>query len=269
MKLKYLNIFFLIISIFCLIISGIYFYNYYQDKKAINNIEATFKTIPKREINTDDLVNKALYNPPVNKLDSYYNYIDIPFLDVDISSLKKNNPDVIGWLQVGNSNIDYPLVQTTNNSYYLNHNLAKQTNAAGWIFLDYRNNLKNKNRNTIIYGHRRLDNTMFGPLINVLDKSWFNNKNNNIIRLSSPDENTLWQIFSVYKIPKESLYLKIVFPNDTYAEFLQTIKNRSIYDFNTSINTDDYILTLSTCYDNFGTRIVVHAKLIKKETKVN
>ena len=266
---KYFNYLFLVLGLSILIYASFNIYKWYNDSRDMKNITATFKTIPKKEINTDDLINKALYNPPSNKNDSYYNYIDRAFLDVDLSDLKKKNEDVIAWLEVGGTNIDYPIVKGNDNKYYLNHTIEKKESRAGWLFMDYRNKVDNKDRNTIIYGHRRLDNTMFGTLIRVLNNDWFKDKNNHIIRMSNDYENTIWQIFSVYKIKKESFYLKTVFPNNSYLEFLNTIKKRSIYDFNTSLNNDDYILTLSTCYDNNGMRIVVHAKLIKKETKIN
>ena len=80
-------------------------------------------------------------------------------------------------------------------------------------------------------------------------------------------ENTLWQIFSVYKIVEESYYITTDFASDSeYQEFLDTIKGRSLYDFNTTLTTDDKVLTLSTCYSDTE-RTVVHAKLIKREVR--
>ena len=269
MKRKYFNILFLLFGLILIIHASFNIYKWYQDNKKTKAIMTSLNSILKKELNTAANLNKYLYNPPPDKNDSYYNYLEYPFLDVDLTNLIKENSDTVLWLEVGGTNIDYPVVKTTNNSYYLNHNLNKKESNAGWLFMDYRNDIINKDRNTIIYGHRRLDNTMFGTLIRVLNKSWFNDENNHSIRMSNEYENTIWQIFSVYTIKKENFYIKTIFPNNTYQDFLNTIKNRSIYDFNTSLNKDDYILTLSTCYDNNGNRIVVHSKLIKKETKVN
>ena len=123
------------------------------------------------------------------------------------------------------------------------------------------------NKNTILYAHSRLDKTMFGSLSKVLKSSWYNNKDNHIIRLSTDTENTLWQIFSVYKIPEESYYITTNFnTNEEYSKFLNTIKQRSIHNFNTNLDTNDKILTLSTCYSDTE-RTVVHAKLIKRSPK--
>jgi len=87
------------------------------------------------------------------------------------------------------------------------------------------------------------------------------------LRYRHEKNNTLWQIFSIYVIDSTSDYLIINFDNENvYNNFLSKITNRSIYDFKTIINTKDKIITLSTCY-NKTQKIVVHAKLIKKETK--
>ena len=78
----------------------------------------------------------------------------------------------------------------------------------------------------------------------------------------------MWQVFSVYTIPKESYYITPSFNTvDSYSEFLNTIKGRSEVEFSGTVNTNDKVLTLSTCRDNFGNRIVMHAKLIKKELR--
>ena len=184
-----------------------------------------------------------------------------------VTELKEKNSDTVGWINVNNTNINYPFVQTKDNSYYLNHSFDKKYNEAGWVFLDYRNNNDLNNKNTILYAHSRLDKTMFGSLSKVLKSSWYNNKDNHIIRLSTDTENTLWQIFSVYKIPEESYYITTNFNNnEEYNKFLNTIKQRSIHNFNTNLDTNDKILTLSTCYSDTE-RTVVHAKLIKRSPK--
>ena len=108
---------------------------------------------------------------------------------------------------------------------------------------------------------------MFGTLRKVLNNGWLNNTNNHVIKISTEKENSLWQVFSVYHIPTTSDYLKTDFSDDTaYQNFLDMIKNRSSYNFNTNVTSADNILTLSTCYSN-SDKMVVHAKLIKKEIK--
>lgn len=82
-------------------------------------------------------------------------------------------------------------------------------NKAGWIFMDYRNSAEVLDRNTIIYGHGKLDTAMFRTLKNILKTSWVNKKDNYIVKLSTFKENMLFQVFSVYQIPVETNYIKI------------------------------------------------------------
>lgn len=215
------------------------------------------------EVEDDD--NTEIIEQPVKlpKANPYWDYIKMNMINVDFTELKKINNDVKGWIQVNGTNINYPFVQASDNKYYLNHSFNKSLNYAGWVFLDYRNNLTN-NKNTIIYAHGRIDKTMFGSLRNILSSGWLNNSNNYVVKLSTEKENTLWQVFSVYHIPTTSDYIQTVFSSDD--EFLQLItklKDRSMFNFNTDVNSNDNILTLSTCYSDTE-KVVLHAKLIKK-----
>ena len=110
---------------------------------------------------------------------------------------------------------------------------------------------------------------MFGSLKNILKSSWYDDKNNYIVKFSTLKENTLWQVFSIYSIEAEGYYITTSFKNnETYNDFLTVMKNRSIKDFNTSVNVNDKIITLSTCKDIAGKeRVVLHAKLIKRELR--
>ena len=108
---------------------------------------------------------------------------------------------------------------------------------------------------------------MFGSLSKTLKPEWYENKDNHIIRISNEKENSLWQIFSVYVIETESYYITTNFNSDEeYLTFLETMKSRSRYDFDTNLSASDRIITLSTCYDD-DRKTVVHAKLIKRELK--
>ena len=206
-------------------------------------------------------------NEEVSKSNPYWDFIKLNMIDVDFSELMSTNKDTIGWIQVNGTNVNYPFVQTKDNSYYLNHSYDYSKNESGWVFLDYRNNINNLDKNTIIYAHGRNDRTMFGSLRFILNNGWINNKNNFVIKISTEKENSMWQIVSAYHIPVTSDYLITNFTdNNDFMEFANMIIDRSMYDFDTKINENDYLLTLSTCY-NKTDRMVIHAKLIKKETK--
>ncbi len=252
-----------------LIISIILFINWFRDN---HNSKSLMESILENTqiVEIPDSDNTKLINPPKKNIaNDYWDFIKTPLINVDFDSLLQRNKDTVAWIKVSNTNINYPIVQASNNDYYLTRAFNGSKNSAGWIFADYRNDMKSFDKNTIIYGHSRLNQTMFASLKNVLKESWYQDKSNHIIHLSTPTENTLWQIFSVYTIEPESYYITTSFSSDElYQTFLNTIQSRSIYKFNATLNTDDKILTLSTCNNTAATgRIVVHAKLIKKEIR--
>ena len=260
-------------GIFCLSVvvfsvSIFLLWNWFQDNQKIDKlVKETSETVEMKE--KEDNQNTELINPPEASLkDDYWDYIKMNLLEVDFNELLSKNSDTVGWIEVKGTNINYPIVQTTNNEYYLNHAFDKTKNDAGWVFMDYRNDAKNFDQNTIIYAHSRYNQTMFGSLKNILSSSWYNNKNNHIIRMSTPTENTMWQVFSVYTIAAESYYITPSFSDtNSYQTFLNTLKGRSEVEFSANLNVNDKILTLSTCQDNFGHRVVMHAKLIKREVR--
>lgn len=184
---------------------------------------------------------------------------------INFSKLLSQNKDTVGFLHLNNTIINYPVVQAKDNQYYLNHSFDKKKNNAGWLFLDYRNSLTKLSDNLIIYGHSRIDGTMFGSLRNILKSSWQENKDNYIIYFSSLKEEMLFQIFSLYIIESESYYLTVNFQDyKEKQQWIQTMQERNIAPIKEVVTLDDKFLTLSTCYDNKGKRLVVHAKLIKK-----
>ena len=268
--LKLKNLLLILVIITLIIILTISIFNIIKWKldsnktnEEINNIQ---KNINVEEV--EDTDNTEIVEPveEIPKENPYWDYIKMNMLNVDFSELKKINNNVKGWIQVNGTNINYPFVQANDNKYYLTHSFDKSWNSAGWLFLDYRNNYTN-NKNTIIYAHGRTDKTMFGSLKKVLSNEWLNNSNNYIIKISTEKENSLWQIFSIYHIPTTSDYLETNFSSDAeYLDFLNMLLTRSAYNFNTSINSNDNILTLSTCYNN-SDKMVVHAKLIKKDIR--
>lgn len=180
---------------------------------------------------------------------------------IDFDTLKKINGDTIAFLKVNGTQIEYPIVKTANNEYYLNHSFDKKYNAAGWIFADYNNKFDGSDKNIVIYGHNRKNGTMFSTLKNVLNKKWYEDEKNLKMNLITENEIFSYQVFSVYQIKKEEYYLQTNFNNDDrYLRFIEILKKRSIKDFNIDVNEEDQILTLSTCANDNNYRVVLHAK---------
>lgn len=269
-KLKWKNIILILMFLILFITLNISIYNIIKWKLDSNKTNEEINTIQEnanieevKDNKGTEIIKQAKKIPKENP---YWDYIKMNMIDVNFDNLKKINSDVVGWIKVNGTNINYPFVQSKDNKYYLTHSFSKSYNNAGWVFLDYRNNNIN-NRNTIIYAHGRTDKTMFGTLRKVLNNGWINNTNNYVIKISTEKENSLWQIFSIYHIPTTNDYLQTEFKDEReYQRFLNILKNRSNHNFNTSITSNNTILTLSTCY-NDSEKMVVNAKLIKKQKK--
>lgn len=270
-KLKWKNIILIFVFLICLIILVISIINIVKWKLDSNKIDKQIEGIQEiikvDDIGDTDTTEIIKQKEEIPKSNPYWDYIKMNLISVDFNELKSINSNTKGWIQVNGTNINYPFVQATDNKYYLTHSFDKSYNGAGWVFLDYRNSINEMSKNTIIYAHGRNDKTMFGSLKNILKSGWLNNSNNYVVKLSTEYENTLWQVFSVYRIPTTSDYIKVNFnSNDEFINWTNMLINRSFDNFNTNVSENDNILTLSTCY-NDNEKVVLHAKLIKRETR--
>ena len=181
-----------------------------------------------------------------------------------IYALSEINKDVVGWITVKNTNVDYAVVQTNNNEYYLKHNIYKEYSSEGWVFMDYENNPVQLDDNTILYAHHRYANgTMFGTLSYCLNKKWYSDPDNQIITFDTPFATYKFKIFSLYITPNTTDYLVTSFyEKENKIKFLDKIKKRSIHNFGIRLTEDDKIITLSTCHGE--DRLVVHGVLINE-----
>ena len=129
-------------------------YDNRKTEEQINNIIENTKIIEIQYQNPDINSNQEeLKNDEINKNTDYWNYMNIDLIHVDFNELKAINNDVKGWVKLNGTNINYPFVQTNDNKYYLTHSFNKTYNQAGWVFMDYRNNINDLNRNTILYAY--------------------------------------------------------------------------------------------------------------------
>ena len=184
--------------------------------------------------------------------------------DIDFNKLQEKNSEIVAYLKVNGTKIDYVVTKGKDNAYYLKHNLYKEYNRAGWIFMDYHNKLDGTDKNIVIYGHNTLDGTMFGTLRNVVKKTWYENEDNHFINLVTADEVVTYQVFSTYSIKVEDYYINTIFKdNNEFNTFVKTLKKRSVYNYNVDVDGEDSILTLSTCTGNGKSRMVLHAKRIE------
>jgi len=253
----------LLIIIICIISILIFNFVKKKDSDKIENIHSNIEQIieeEKEEIINEPNDDNNVETKEEQKISAYFtNYTRV------LSELVKINKDTVGWITVKNTNVNYPVVQSKDNEYYLNHDFNLEINLAGWIYVDYRNNIKDLNQNTIIYGHNvKNTNFLFSTLTKTLEESWYKNKDNRIITFNTLYENNSYEIFSIYTIPETNEYLITDFSSPTsFIKYIQKAKDRSIYNFGIEVKETDKIITLSTCYGGTSDyRIVIHAKKI-------
>jgi sortase B len=177
------------------------------------------------------------------------------------------NQDIVGWLSIDGTEVDYPVLQAEDNEFYLTRNYKKEQTRAGSIFLDFRNRIDGTDRNTVIYGHRMKDDSMFGGLKKYLDKKYLDA--HPVIYYDTLYGSYDLEIFSVYRTTADVNYIRTSFNSERdYAEFIEQSKGRSEYETGVHVSTDDRMVTLSTCdyaLDPEEGRLVVQARLVERD----
>ena len=185
-----------------------------------------------------------------------------------IEELQKENSDIIGWIEIENTNINYPVLQGSDNKFYMTHNYKKQYSKNGSIFLDKDYSWSPPSSNLLIYGHNNKNNTMFQELLKYKDVEFYNNHPN--IRFTTKDEDSIFEIISVFRSKvyyksEKNVFRYYYFINSNneqeYNEFVQNAKNASLYDTGKTATYGEQLMTLSTCsYHTTDGRFAVVAK---------
>ncbi len=177
------------------------------------------------------------------------------------------NPDYAGWLSIEGTAIDYPIVKSKDNKFYLSHGFDMEPNLSGSIFMDYRNKGNGKDKNIVIYGHNMKNGTMFKGLMDFKRKEFF--EENKRIVLNDGIEESFWEIFSVYVTDTGFNYIRTEFTDMQYIFFVREISEKSMHEVDDNLENIDAVLTLSTCsYEFDDARFVVHARKIEEGEKV-
>lgn len=178
--------------------------------------------------------------------------------------LRDISADIVGWIKIEGTKIDYPVVKGSDNVFYLNRNIKRDWAVRGAIFMDYRNTGGSGDLNTLIYGHHMKDGSMFGGLAKYKEESYY--AEHPYIILDYPGKTTKWQIFSVYVSRSEDGLVQTDFDDDEeFADYVLNSAARSMYDTKVEVTGDEPILTLLTCtYEFDDARLVLHAKQIFK-----
>lgn len=185
-----------------------------------------------------------------------------------IKYVKNINSDVIGWLEIPNTMIDYPILQSNNNDYYLKYNYKREESKYGSIFLNYKSDINDENSNLIIYGHNMGDNQMFNELLKYRDEEYF--KKHKIIKISNEQKEYNYSIIAVFKSrvfyqDEEDVfryYNYTYFNNEEeYNNYIKNVNQLQLYNTNVSAKYGEQLATLITCeYSQKNGRLVIIAK---------
>ena len=259
---KLVILLFSLVALGCFSYFGIYYYQNYRndsDMEHLAQIKEQNKT-PGLAFLTDDETENDGENGERTE----------PEVLEDYKTLLNMNKDLIGWLKIADINIDYPVMQTNDNTYYLDHNFDGKYDKNGCLFLDYQCDVVNRNTNLIIYGHNMQSGKMFGSLSKYSSEEYY--KEHPKFEFDTIYEKGAYEIVYVFrsKIYNEDA---VVFK---YYQFIDVQSEKefnsnmaemakiSLYDTGITPQYGDELLTLSTCdYQENNGRFVIVARKIK------
>lgn len=256
----------MVAAIICLslgiLFGGIGLYKYMEEKQAGTEYE---------EIR-EEVVEKTVQNQPQietlpEEEQEKPSTVDIP---IDFQTLQQQNPEVYAWIQIPQTAVDYPILQSnTDNSYYLNHTINREEKKEGAIFTENYNTKTFEDPNTIIYGHDMKNGSMFQSIHQYMDRSFFDT--NRDITIYMPDQILHYKIFAAYLTDNKHLMMTYNFwDQDVYQQYLDSIFSmrdmNAFVDTSMEVTAEDKIITLSTCYAGISTqRYLVQAVLVSIE----
>ena len=196
------------------------------------------------------------------------------YLDINFEELHNLSREAIGWIDLPSCGISYPIVQHSDNDYYLNHTFDdpddESTTLSGSIFLDYRNSPVFADEHFYIYGHRMYDNSMFGNLLKYDDEEFYKKnaaEDNNAFYIYTDDCIRKYEIFCVTDASSETQIKAFYFSSDDFTnqDYVDFVKSIELYDTGITADGDDQIATLFTCQETSKNpvRHLVHGKLVE------
>ena len=259
-KLKKIKNIIYIFLIILIIGSSIYIIKYYYDMYNAKKQTKLLDNISLEETNPIVIENKAQEeNITPSKTERM----------LKLEELQKENSDIVAWLEIEGTKINYPVLQGKDNSYYMTHDYQKKYSSNGSVFLDKDYSWSLPSANLLIYGHNMNNNTMFQDLLSYQKESFYKEHPN--IRFTTKDEDVYYEIISAFKSrvyykSEQNVFRYYYFVNEKdetdYNNFVQNAKKASLYDTGKTANYRDSLITLSTCsyYTEDGRFVVVGKK---------
>ena len=174
------------------------------------------------------------------------------------------NDDIVGYLDIPDTSIQYYFTQAKDNEFYMGHDIYKNSNGSGWIFLDYENDISHIDKNIILYGHNPEDEIMFHGLRSYLTEDYA--RSHRYFYLTTQYWNSGYEVFAVLLTDVSFDYNRALIDNSQFSSILDTMNKESLYDFGVEVTTNDRILTLSTYLNpndrDDPSRLIVVGKLM-------
>lgn len=248
-----------IIFMTIIIISALYIFKFYkmsneatEESQLLNEID--LETQEKANNSSNDIETKNNEADGNTSKNIENNNIETTERMLKVKKLQKENDDIVGWLEIEDTNINYPVLQGDDNEFYLNHNYKKEKSEKGSIFLDAKYNWNIPSNNLLIYGHNIINGLMFQDLLKYESQDFYKKHPN--IRFTTEKDDKEYEIISVFKSrvyykAEKNVFRYYDFINveteNEYMDFVKNAKKASIYDTETTAKYGDELITLVTC----------------------
>lgn len=183
---------------------------------------------------------------------------------IDFANLRQINSDVVGWILIKGTNINYPIVQGDDNDYYLTHLFDGTVNKSGSIFLDALASPDFSNKHSIVFGHNMKDDTMFSALLGYSDQTFYNEHRD--VLIMTPTYNYRIRLFSGYVAENDMNAWDRDIDPDEFGSWIDELVERSVFVSDQNPDGNDKVVTFSTCTEYGQTKFVLHGYIAETES---
>ena len=279
-KRKKISIIIYLLLTALIILSIIYIINFFslkqeakEQSKLLNAIDIYEKEVAKNTLEDEERVIEENEETVIGK-DTEEQKKETERM-LQVKQLQGQNTDIVGWLEIENTNINYPVLQGADNNYYMTHNYKNEKSKNGSIFLDADYNWDISSNNLLMYGHNLGNGMMFQELLKYEKESFY--QEHPMIRFTTAEEDAEYEIISAFKSrvyykSEKNVFRYYYFINneseEEYNQFVKNAKNASLYPIDATASYGDQLITLSTCsyYVEDG-RFVVVGRKIEQDSK--